>query len=720
MGHALNAENLPGHNRADSSAARCPPFAIRTLPLRLEPVAGESVESWMEALGSRSGVTWGEVLTAVGLHDECNRVRVPHFTVSPTTGQLAAISYATGVRVEAIASMTSSSLFGTAPAESVTAGTLTLPRSRFCPICLAESGGRWQLWWKLRWAFACPKHRCLLVDICPSCCGDQRRRPLPGSLVPQPGRCTCRAPTSWGRSLQRCGTELSTAPTVDLTEHHPALAAQKHILAVMAAGFASFGIYAQSLASALQFITDITVLGQQIMRYACVDDVAERVPADLWMIHERNVIEGKQTDQMAASLWLAHDVSATMAVAACAAMPVLQASDPTAGGQRLRWLIGSMRAKGAWAPATAIVWDRQVSAPLKDVQLSCVRIVLGPTDQLRHRVWSQHPRRPDRDRSIHRSVPASLWPGLAFRVNAPGVGMARVRMALSVALFVVGSRIGIPLACARLGSVTTAREVGRVLGVLSSQDDWATTASMLTNLAECLGKDVCPIDYQRRRELVARDLLTDQGWRRVCRDAQMPLDDPVRARLCDWWLRERLTGSPQRRSTATAEGTGMWQRFIELPATLSPEEVKALDRYGRTFLDAHGMASEPLRWHPPLDALGIPLDIESPWFGVDAERLHGLIRVNKLSMGMAACALNVSIDVVRETLNDYPAPRQPRAVRGALLEIARAELPRDRLIDLYCRQGQSLWAIALLVGVSPRVVGRLAREYGIPLRPPLS
>jgi hypothetical protein len=164
----------------------------------------------------------------------------------------------------------------------------------------------------------------------------------------------------------------------------------------------------------------------------------------------------------------------------------------------------------------------------------------------------------------------------------------------------------------------------------------------------------------------------------------------------------------------------MWRRFIELPAALHPEEVQALDQYGRTFLDAHGMASEPLRWHPPSDALGAPVDGESPWFGVDVARLHDLIRVNKLSVAMAACALNVSIDVVRETLNDYPAPRLPHAARGALLEIARAELSRDRLIDLYCRQGRSLWAIALLAGVSPAVAGRLAREYGISLRPPLS
>lgn len=694
-------------------------IAVRTLPLRLRPVAGESIESWLEALASRNAATWGEILAAVGLDGESNRVRVPRFAVSPTVEQVAAISYATGVTASVITSMTSSSLFGASTAGAVNAGTFTLPRSRFCPKCLDRSGGRWQLWWKLRWAFACPVHRCLLVDVCPHCSGDQRRRPLPKSLIPRPGRCTCRAADSWGRSLQRCEAPLATAPSPELAENHPALAAQDYVLAVMVAGFTSAGIYAQLPVSALQFVTDITVVGQQIMRYALADDIRRRVPADVWNFHEHNMVQRKQADQIGA-LWLAHDCSATMAVAACAALPVLQASDAVVGGQRLRWLIGSMRTNRAWVQTTAIVWDRAVSAPLRGVQLSSVRSLLGPTDQLRNRAWALRPRGPDRDRSIHRSVPASLWPWWAVPISAPGVGLAHVRMALSVALLLVGSRIGIHVACAQLGPVTTAREVGRVLGVLAAEDGWATTASTLTNLADLLDGGVCPIDYQRRRELVTQELLTGRGWRRVCQEAQTPADDPIRARLCNWWLYERLTGTAVRRGPATAGGTRTWQLLADLPANLSPEEVMALDRYGRTFLDAHGMANEPLRWQPPADALRVPPGHESTWHSVDIKRLHHLIRVNKLSVRMAACALDVSVDVVRETLNDHPAPHQPHAARGTVLTIARAELPRDRFIDLYCDQGQSLWAIAVLAGVSPSVVGRLAREYGIPLRPALS
>ena len=718
-GHAFAADDPPSHGSSELGAAQLRTIAIRTLPLRLPPVAGESIESWLEALASRCGATWGELLAAVGLHGESNRVRVAHFTVSPTGEQLAAISYATGVAAAAITAMTTSSLFETATAGAATAGPFALPRSRFCPKCLEDNGGRWQLWWKLRWAFVCPIHRCLLLDACPRCSGDQRRRPLPKSLIPRPGRCTCRAPNSWGRSLRRCEALLSTAPSLELTENHPAVVAQDYMLAVIAAGLASAGMYAESPVSSLQFATDITVLGQQIMRYAHADDIRRRVPADIWNIHEHNTVRPKQADQIGA-LWLAHDCSATMAVAACAALPVLQASDATVGGQRLRWLIGSMRTKGTWVHTTAIAWDREVSTPLREVQLRSVRSFLGPTDQLRNRAWARHPQRPDRNRSILRSVPASLWPWWAVPISGPGVGLAHVRMALSVALLLVGSRIGIPLACAQLGPVTTAREVGRVLGVLSSKDDWETTASMLTSLADVLESGVCPIDYQRRRELVNQELLTSPGWRRVCKEAQTSADDPTRARLCNWWLYERLTGTSVGRSPATSGGTHMWRLFADLPASLTLEEVLALDQFGRTYLDAHGMAHEPLRWQPPTDALGFPPDRESTWHGVDIERLHHLIRVNKLSAAMAACALDVPVDIVRQTLNEHPAPHQPHAARGTVLAIARAELPRDRFIELYRHRGQSLWEIAMLAGVSPSVAGRLAREYRIPIRPPRS
>ena len=96
--------------------------------------------------------------------------------------------------------MTVADLIGSAGESHCTAAPmvpvcLSPPRSRFCPACLAETGGRWQLWWRRRWAFACPIHQCLLADTCPCCDRWQRDRSPPsqsradtGSVFPQSGR----------------------------------------------------------------------------------------------------------------------------------------------------------------------------------------------------------------------------------------------------------------------------------------------------------------------------------------------------------------------------------------------------------------------------------------------------------------------------------------------------------------------------------------------------
>ncbi|MEU0119639.1 TniQ family protein [Streptomyces bobili] len=56
--------------------------------------------------------------------------------------------------------------------------------SRFCPFCLADSGGRWLVAWRLSWSFACTRHHVLLVDRCPACHRVPRLRSHPGGRHP--------------------------------------------------------------------------------------------------------------------------------------------------------------------------------------------------------------------------------------------------------------------------------------------------------------------------------------------------------------------------------------------------------------------------------------------------------------------------------------------------------------------------------------------------------
>ncbi|WP_374227332.1 TniQ family protein [Streptomyces sp. AC512_CC834] len=58
--------------------------------------------------------------------------------------------------------------------------------SRFCPACLEETGGRWQVTWRLGWSFACIRHHVLLADRCPACLRTLDCAPTPAGKCPVP------------------------------------------------------------------------------------------------------------------------------------------------------------------------------------------------------------------------------------------------------------------------------------------------------------------------------------------------------------------------------------------------------------------------------------------------------------------------------------------------------------------------------------------------------
>lgn len=96
-----------------------------------------------------------------------------------------------------------------------------------------------------------------------------------------------------------------------------------------------------------------------------------------------------------------------------------------------------------------------------------------------------------------------------------------------------------------------------------------------------------------------------------------------------------------------------------------------------------------------------------------------------MMLGTAAHRLNTSLDTVRYLLETHPAPR-PDPEPGAPLptyynraySTAKAELSRERLVDLYERERMSLKGIAETVGVSRQIIARLARDYDLRLREP--
>ena len=338
---------------------------VRTLPIRVVPGVGEGLDSYLERLAHRSGAAWADILDAVGLDTGGGgggTAVVYRWLCDLSATQQQSLSGACGIDPTALRRLTMAALIpsaeATPPETMPTARPYLSPsRSRFCPHCLQRTGGRWQLWWRLRWAFACPRHRCLLADACPECGRWQKTSPLPGGLIPVPGCCARTADTCHGPDLRRCGATLSTGTTLNLTPQHPVLAVQSALLATLRRGVFSHGVYAGNPVSVRQYLLDLTALGARILGYADLSDLDGLVPADLLDAYRCARTAPPSREHRGASL--GHTAVAT-AVAAVLAVDVLSCRDTRAAGQHLRWLVAASRRRGLAVTASNIGWSRHV------------------------------------------------------------------------------------------------------------------------------------------------------------------------------------------------------------------------------------------------------------------------------------------------------------------------------------------------------------------------
>lgn len=205
----------------------------RRLPITVKPLDGEALDSWIEAHARRLRVCSSDLLSHIGLR----AARLAKMVMLLTGPERDILAEATGIDPQRLAVMTLRRFDGIAVSIDPTRRSLSHPPawrrqagSRFCPACLRDTSGRWQLAWRLPWSFACPTHHCLLVDRCPRC----RRRPMPHRYgvgeATTSSTCTAPAPTS-SRGWQGvpCGNDLASINATPLPAHGPVLAAHRHI-----------------------------------------------------------------------------------------------------------------------------------------------------------------------------------------------------------------------------------------------------------------------------------------------------------------------------------------------------------------------------------------------------------------------------------------------------------------------------------------------------------
>lgn len=236
----------------------------RSFPLRVAPIQGEALDSWLDAIAHRHHVPRRAVI------ERCAIAPISFYGAwirLLTPADIDGIAQATGYGrhvVDALALPRSGS--GVGPLN----GARTLPSStwdwrtssRWCPQCLTHTGGRWLLAWRLNWTFACPTHHCLLQDGCPNCAAPQRYRP-PTCTIPELDQCA--QPTLDLLGQRRpCGADLTRVQPADHPLSLPMARTQRLINALLAGKPRRLRVYGAHQPTPHDMLTDVKTLARYV------------------------------------------------------------------------------------------------------------------------------------------------------------------------------------------------------------------------------------------------------------------------------------------------------------------------------------------------------------------------------------------------------------------------------------------------------------------------
>ncbi|MET8680702.1 TniQ family protein [Streptomyces sp. NPDC004647] len=713
---------------------------LGTFPIRVQPLPGEALDSWLEALAHRLHTPLGDVLAGLGLHapgpEQADSPSTEMLTRRLTPSTASAISQATGTSVATLHAMTLAHYDQRAlvldPRSGLAANATRWGRStgsRFCPDCLAESGGRWQLSWRLGWTFACTKHDRLLADLCPQCLSRQRPRPPAMREIPHPGH--CRNPfqeDDADSGKRRCDADLAQTATVLLDVGHPAMDAQRLVNAIVDSGTADFGPYADHPQTALDALADLRALVGQILIHAPRRALAERLPTDLPLTTDEvnTLFSPSEFELLARRGMQASKSAAITAVGTTLAVNILTRPDIQQASAAIRWVTEADHGPRPSERTTLLAsWGKGTTETLRSVQLAAVGPQLRAVDQLRYRVRTARPSVQPHARTHQRlrSIPTSLWPELALPLVPPQHHHYPImRPALSCLIGLVGNRQSIDAIAERLGKATTGFMASRMLNYLRGHRQWPDIQTALIHIADELDTHPAPIDYQRRRRIDYTHLLPDDQWAAIARQLGINRGSGTLARLFRNYLFLRISGLPSSMAPSTCIPVNISARSQQAMRyrRLTAEVLAHLDHAAEEFLRRHHVVDEPVTWHPPADILhGLTLPGHHP-SRIDIKVLHRLIRESEMTATQAATHLGTTLDVVRCLLDQQPAPdtteRRPRP--APVTDPVRAALDATTFRALYHDQHMSLRTIGELYGVKADVIRGIAAEYSIPTRTP--
>jgi hypothetical protein len=696
----------------------------RTLPLRVTPAAGEALDSWLEALAVRFDVPLGDICRQFGIPYQGSHR--PRWLLWVSADERRWIADATGIDPDRVGHCTLSTYDHKAVEIDYTKAVLNpaFPftrhvGSRYCPLCLAESGGRWRLCWRLGWAFACLRHNCLLVDDCPRCGQPQRVTQSRWLTVPYPNRCL------HSNRTEPCNADLTDAPVITLTETDQIIRTQRMLFDIIDTDRADFGVYCDYPCHARDALRDIKALAVRAFMYANRHGISAITPPTLvGGLAHHDPSPRRRTRYMSNRANIAPARAGEAAAAITAALNILREPNVADAGEHAAWM-DERRVRPCYPKElnTCVQESPLVAAIL----IKAFAPRRGPCTQLRYKSPLAFPVAPSESqdwlRCLVQRVPAVFWPAWTVRLTPPD-GRYTLPLALSCAVLLVGTDCNPRDAAHLLGDATNGSTAGQHLMALQQLPQWNDVCLALVRAGQYLATHPAPIDYARRRQLDYEDLLTEDRWNEICRQTGESPGNGMRRQIARLYLYEKISGLPARTAGFMAHSKstiGFWLRVFNFPAEASAQFASILLGEARQFLSSKGI-DEPLVWHPPLTLMH---DLTLPGINLEhfgrgelrralneghTTRIGHIARRLNTSNAAVRCLLDIEIDKTSITAAKYYI--SPHPVRDRLC----VELTPAILEDRYIRQGHSLGAIARSYGVWPPLVRKLAEMYGIPLR----
>jgi hypothetical protein len=691
------------------------PLPLRTLPFRVPPCDGESLQSWLVANASRAHTPWFVLLDALlpkaqaasrvgryGCLDEILRPR-----------QLTDIATATGMTEQRVAEMTLAGLRMPPVQPDTGAWRVSTPWGRpvrwrrYCPRCLERTGGRWSLAWRLPWVAVCVDHGCLLNDTCPACGGKQYGAP------------GCRVDRHPPRTELCCCTgDLRIVPSQAIPAASSMIDAQRAVNAMVGREVITAGIYAHAAVSGAQLLADVRRLAHRVLVAGTPTSLSaafegDRPTTELWLTR---LWRPSRHGDPACTRFTTNAPCAVVAVGTTAALHILQQPTLERAAAALARLAPGARGNPIH-PGDDYRGYRP-SAALCAVEVVAQSAHWDTLEKVRFGIYGPLPRRlapPETTQTMMRSIPSLMWVpwAAALDVIDHDVTWPTYRRTLSWLMLEIGAR---PLESTirhGLRATTDRQRIHQAVESLSRDRMWPRVAGALSTLHAHLAQHPAPIDYQRRRELHYGDLLTEGQWQQLWKHADAVHPRPVSVRVARAWLYERLSGSHAGTRGAVARDRCDIDRLL---LRLTPDLTSALDEHAAQFLRRCGISEEPVTWTPPLGVLGRDA-FASSLDQIDVAALHALLRTDRCTVPHAAEALGHPVHLVRHRLEEHPmAPREaPRRTWKQRLADALSE---EELLRLYTDDGLTFTDIGARYGIPHRHVAQRARECGVTPRRP--